>query len=364
MSQLVSPAEIETKLAYIWDSFQGTNKMRACLFNLIIYTQQGARTTYFSTIAQKVIEKFPSRILFITYNDKATDRELKTAVSVMTAEAGTSVIACDLIEVAVSAHNQLQVPFVILPHILPDLPIYVVYADDPTAKNPIAKELEVLANRVIFDSESSPDLTAFARTVTEKHHREQIDVADLNWARIEGWRQLFANVFKAPDELDLLRQAVKIEIDFNAYTTAALCQTKTQSIYLQSWLANRLGWNLNGVVHKKNELIFSYKTKSQSLEIALKPKEMPGTLPGRPLAVAIETATENRYLFQRKADHPHHVIIEKSTPAACSLPTTFIFEQDVSGKSLVSEICHKGSSEHYLKMLAQLAQLQPKELCP
>ena len=363
MSQIVPPAEIETTLAHIWDSFQGTNKMRACLFNLIIYTQKGARTTYFATIAQKVIEKFPSRILFITYDQESQDPELKTAVSVMTAEAGTSVIACDLIEVAVSSHNHNQVPFVILPHILPDLPIYVVYADDPTADNPIARELETFANRVIFDSESASDLTAFARIVTKKSRLEHIDVADLNWARIEGWRQLFANLFKASDELNLLRKAVKIDIEFNSYATSAFCKTKTQSIYLQSWLACQLDWDLDSVSNKNNRLIFSYKTKNQSLTVTLKSKEVSGTLPGRPLTIAIETADKTHYLFQRKTDLPHHVIIEKSTPAACSLPTTFIFEQDVSGKSLVSEICHKGSSQHYLKVLSQLAELQPKELC-
>ena len=117
MAQIVHPGKIESELERIWDSFQGTNKMRACLFNLIIYAKKSQRIDYLTQIAQKVIEKFPSRIIFITFDDKASNQELKTAVSVMTADEGENEIACDLIEIAVCKTHYPRVPFVILPHL-------------------------------------------------------------------------------------------------------------------------------------------------------------------------------------------------------------------------------------------------------
>jgi len=50
MAQIVDPSKIETELERIWDSFQGTNKMRACLFNLIIYAKKSQRTLYLAIL--------------------------------------------------------------------------------------------------------------------------------------------------------------------------------------------------------------------------------------------------------------------------------------------------------------------------
>src|ERR1700733_1436277 len=86
--RLVSPANIQSELTSIWDSLESANKMRACLFNLIIYTKQNTRTAYVRTIAQKVIEKFPSRIIFISVDKDPTHDYLKAKVSVMPASEG------------------------------------------------------------------------------------------------------------------------------------------------------------------------------------------------------------------------------------------------------------------------------------
>ncbi len=358
MSYIVHPADIEAKLATIWSSFQATNKMRACLFNLIVYAERKERAEYLTAISQKVIEKFPSRVLFITYDASSQASEVKTAVSVLTAEAGAHVIACDLIEIAVSPTTRARIPFMLLPHILPDLPIYVVYGGDPTQESATSRQLERLASRIIFDSEETPDLTSFAQAVVAKKEKQALDVADLNWARIEGWRQLFANVFKSPEELAVLRQASTIKIHFNHRKAPAFQRIHIQSVYLQSWLAAQLGWKLTGYEKKGDELFFSYTANEHTIDVTLVPKHMPRTSLGRPLSVAIQTRANINYLFKRQDNCPDHVLIEKSTPSFCSLPTTFIFEQDVSGKSLVSEICKKGSSWHYVTMLSQLAQLQ------
>ena len=363
MLETISPAKIEWELERIWESLQGTNKMRACLFNLIIYAQKGQRSAYLNEIAQKVIQKFPSRIIFITHDDKYQEEILRTAVSVMTADTGENEIACDLIEVDVCSQHQERVPFVILPHILPDLPVYLVHADDPTQDNPIAQELENLAHRIIFDSEAACDLPAFAEAVLKHNQNCQADVADLNWARTEGWRQLFANVFKSQDELDRLRHATKIQIHYNSQITDYLCHTNIQSIYLQAWLAVQLGWNLNAITKETSHDTFSYHTNHGLVQVTLHPLETAEISPGRILSVEIETSHSYHYSFKRNMQCPNHIIIEKSSTQFCCLPTHYVLDKDVSGQSLVKEICHKGTSKHYTQMLTLLSKIQNEQLC-
>ncbi|MDJ0652304.1 MAG: glucose-6-phosphate dehydrogenase assembly protein OpcA [Simkaniaceae bacterium] len=354
MVNTIHPADIETELEKIWDSLQGTNKMRACLFNLIIYAKKSQRLGYLNEMAQKIIQKFPCRIIFVTYDEACFSRELKTAVSVMTADKGDYEIACDLIEVEVCNREHPKVPFVILPHILPDLPIYLVHADDPTFDNPIAQKLEYLAHRIIFDSEVACDLPAYAKAVLSHSERCRADVADLNWARTEGWRQLFASVFKGKECLEDIKQTKKMQMHCTSRDIDSLSHTNVQAIYLQAWLSVQLGWTLKKVAKGLN---FQYESECGLIDIELIPGKMHTISSRRILSIKISTNRDVEYNFRRKENYPHHVVIEKSSIELCTLPTNYVLDKDLSGQSLVKEICHKGTSTHYIKVLQLLAKI-------
>ncbi|HAB99095.1 MAG TPA: hypothetical protein DCE71_04665 [Parachlamydiales bacterium] len=110
IQQIVSPDQIEKQLQSIWEALVKENKMRASLFNLIVYTHLSARTDYFRSIVQKVIEKFPCRILFISFDPDTSQSYLKTAVSVVTPSQGETTIACDNIDIGVAGSEIEKVP--------------------------------------------------------------------------------------------------------------------------------------------------------------------------------------------------------------------------------------------------------------
>jgi len=360
---MIQPADIESELERIWKSLQGTNKMRACLFNLIIYAKKNERVNYLTEVVQKIIEKFPSRVIFITHDDDAEKEQMRTNVSAMTADEGENAIVCDLIDIEVTSSYLERVPFIVLPHILPDLPVYLVHVDDPSIDNPICRKLEHLADRIIFDSESTTNLPAFAKAVLRNQESSQADVADLNWARIEGWRQLFASVFKAKDDLQLLLSTTTIHIRYNSTPTESLCHTNIQSIYLQGWIACQLGWKLQKITEEGGILLFDYETEHFPVRIFLEGAKMQELAPGRIIAVEIETDHQYRFSFKRDISYLNHILIEKSTPEMCALPSHFVFDKDVSGQSLVKEVCHKGTSNHYRNLLILLSSIKEHGLC-
>lgn len=357
---IIHPSEIEKQLTQIWDSLQGTGKMRACLFNLVIYTRKNPRMDYLYKISQKLIEKFPSRIIFVTIDDEATDPVLKTSVSVISAGSTETSIACDLINIVLSKHNEERARFILLPHILPDLPIYLVWSDDPSKNNPLTKQLEKLATRVIFDSESTNSLTDFANSLIEHKEKLGSDIADLNWARIEGWRHALIETFKSPDKLDHIRNVSKIKIGYNCKETEFFCHTKIQAIYLQGWIANQLEWQFEKVTSDQNQLHFIYKNGEKTVEILLVPETADKLAPGRVISLEMTNKTES-YTFCRAQDQEHIINIKYSTPSLCELPSQFVFERYESGQSLVTEIFHQGTSPHYFSLL-QMIQKLPKEI--
>ena len=79
----VTPADIQSELNRIWESLETKNVARACLFNLIFYTQKNQRAAYIQKIAQKVVEKFPSRVIFVSVDKESKENFLKTDVSIL-----------------------------------------------------------------------------------------------------------------------------------------------------------------------------------------------------------------------------------------------------------------------------------------
>lgn len=362
-SHFVSPADIQSELNKIWESFETTTVARACLFNLIFFTQKNHRTHYIETIAQKVVEKFPSRVIFVAVNKNTTEDYLKTAVSIMPSSKGEFDVACDYIHIETGGAYHERVPFVVLPHILPDLPVYLIWAEDPSKEDPLCYQLEKFANRLIFDSEATDHLPHFANSALQHYEKSQCDIADLNWARIESWREMLSIAFYSEEKLKQIETSKKITITYNSQETPFFCHTKIQATYLQAWLACQLEWQFVSLRSENNALIFTYNGRLGPIEIALVPVLHANLPPGLILTVDIDSKEEEHFSFVRSLDELHQITFQHSTRSQCDLPAHYIFSKAESGHSLVKEICHRGTSEHYLKVLNLLKKMDDHGLC-
>ncbi len=369
---LTAPSEIEKTLSSIWESLEGTKetakkgggKMRASLFNLILITQNNARSAYIHGIAQSVIEKFPSRILFVSIDKQTTESLFRTKVSVLNPADSNSDIACDLIEFEVGERDIERVSFALLPHILPDLPIYVVWAEDPTQENALMCQLEKFATRLIFDSESTDDLPLFAKTILKHHTQALCEIADLNWARTENWRFLLFSIFSCNERLAELKDAKSLQLIFNAQETQFFCHTRIQSIYLQGWLACQLQWKLESFLASKEGLQFIYrKQDAQSVHVCLTPKSLPQFAPGAIASFDLITRADRQFSFQRNLATTHQATIKISSKEQCAMPTQFIFSKGKIGQSLAKEICQRGTSQHYLHLLHFISNIGDLSEC-
>ncbi len=348
-------SQIQPTLSKILDSLQGTKKMRSCLFNLIIYTHAGARKDYIRKIAENVINRFPSRVILMTLDKESTEEKLEASASVIAGAKGEFDIVCDFIELFATQKTAEKLPFVILPHLLADLPVYFVYATDPEEKSPVAKEIEKFATRIIFDSESANNLSSFAQMLLSRKTDSGCDIADLNWARVQSWRELISNTFYSTENLAKLQNAKEIEITYNSALSAACTHTFTQSIYLQGWIAAQLNWKLKSA--SKDCFIYEH------LEVLLTPKSHPTLPAGSILSVKLKTHAEETFALERTEENPYSVKIEMSDLEKCALPSQYIFSKNQAGLSLVNEIGHTGTSAHYMNLLKFLQKANFQSLC-
>ncbi|MEX0961533.1 MAG: glucose-6-phosphate dehydrogenase assembly protein OpcA [Simkaniaceae bacterium] len=355
LKQTVLPKEIESKLTRIWDDLQGSNKMRASLFNLIIYCDKSERESYYEGVIQKLIQRFPARILFVALSDEKI--ELKTSVSVLTAEEGASAIACDLIHIEGGRDQIDRIPFILLPHILPDLPLYLVRGDDPLCDDSISIKLEPLAKRLIFDSENSSNLASFSQVVLDHQKSLNVDVADLNWARMESWRGVIHNVCHTKERLEMLKRAKELSIEYNAVESTSYLHKKTQAIYLVFWLSTQLNWPFKKIEKKDKELSVEF----ENLHCRICPSLHENVPPGNLLSFEMKTEEGEVLSIKRNLEFPQQVIVEHSTATFCEMPSEIVLESELSKGSLVREICHKGTSPHFGAVLDVLQRL-PNEV--
>jgi glucose-6-phosphate dehydrogenase assembly protein OpcA len=231
--------------------------------------------------------------------------------------------------------------------------VFLVWAEDPSQDCGLCEELKQFATRIIFDSECTEDLGNFSQIVLQMQKKFSCEVADLNWARLENWRSLLSSIFSHPEKLKHLQNARVISITYNAQETPFFCHTKIQSIYLQAWIACRLKWSLQSF--SSTLASFIYQNGEKKIEVKLQEVKKSQLPPGVILSLNIQTEAGENLVFSRDANNLAQVSLEYSSQTQCQLPIQMLIAKSDSGQSLVKEICHKGTSEHYLAVLKLLA---------
>ncbi len=354
-SHIVPPSQIQKGLDALWNSEENKDKVKASLFNVIFFTTKSVREEYLRKVAFKLIEKFPARIFFISSNSSSQENSIKTAVSVMTTEQGEYNITCDVIEISAQGKEERQIPFVLLPHIIPDLPVFLVWAEDPTSSSFLCEDLKGFATRIIFDSESAKDLCQFAKAISEIQTSSRCEIADLNWARLESWRDIVSSTFSKADKIEHLQNASSIVIKYNAQETPFFCHTKIQAIYLQGWLATRMGWTPDEKHFALDLSRFLYSYNGNSIDVQLQGIKNEALPPGMVLSLEVQCKDDKHYLFSRDLQALHKISCIYSTKDQCDLPVHFITSKGESGQSLIKEIFHKGTSQHYQELLQMIS---------
>lgn len=357
--QIVPPHQIENELLRIWHSMDRGRQMRAGLFNLIIFNEFSSRTDYIRKIVQKIIDTFPCRVLFVSHDPDPSKNYLKTAVSVIAAE-GKNATFCDDIDIGVAGSDWERVPYVILPHIIPDLPVYLLWAEDPSKPHPLFQPLAHLSTRIIFDSESADSLIGFSQTLLALKEQKSLDIADLNWGRLDGWRNLLTSAFNSSQRIHDLYDIKRLTITYNAKETEFFCHLKIQAMYLLALLASRLGWKFQSVGKKEKRYSFCFEN---GVEALIESTFWENMGPGSILGMNVVTNKDSHYQFIRNAKSPHQTTVQISSTEQCELPYQFILGKTFMGQSLVREVFLKGTSSFFIQALRQLTVLDQDMIC-
>jgi glucose-6-phosphate dehydrogenase assembly protein OpcA len=341
---------IEAELAKQEEAAKKNNHITACLFNLIVYSHESRRTDYFNDIVRWIVEKFPCRILFIQSTKDRNQSYLHVNVSQELINKGEETIACDRINIEVSASLLERVPFLIIPNLLPDLPIHLLWGQDPTMEHEIFPHLQRFASRLIFDSEATPNLQLFSRKMLNLFSELPIDFMDLNWATLTGWRKIMAQVFDTKEKLLQLKTCERLVISYNKVPCDTYLHPEIQAIYLQGWLAVNLGWQFISKENKNQTIEITYKNASGEIKIELLAKECTELLPSS--IMQVEVFCRDGFIYSLARDKcSTKVVAHISSSQQCELPFTLVLPSLNRGFTLIREVFYRCNNEQYRSML-------------
>jgi glucose-6-phosphate dehydrogenase assembly protein OpcA len=325
---------------------------RACLFNLIIYTNESRRASYFLDIVRLITAKFPCRIIFIWSDDSAKEPYIRVRQALDSNEGGLHSNS-DQFLIEASKERLDRVPIIILPYLVPDLPIYLFWGQDPTTENTILPHLQKYATRLIFDSESCDNLKLFSQNMITRSESSPIEITDMNWARIGSWRDVLAQAFDTQERIEQLSSSKQITITYNDRPSDISLHPTTQALYLQAWLASQLKWEFDKWEKEGRSIRVYYRSGKNLIKVILQGETRLDIQAQEILKFEAEDPANFSLSLTLKSDN--QVIVHCNTIDRCELPFTVFLPSLWSGKNFIQEIFYKKTSNQYFRMLRYIS---------
>ncbi len=336
---------------------EGQNLIKASLFNLIVVANSLQRGLECKELVRIVTEKFPCRVIFVQSDDSSQADFFQTEHTIQSIGSGQTRVCFDQFTIAASTSQLHKVPFLILPNIMPDLPVYILLGHDPTEDHVILPQLQKYANRVVFDCETIDNVQRFSERMMNMIRETTGDLIDVNWSRTKAWREVLARVFNDKEKQEHLNGAKMIQISFAGRFLQNQPKHELQAVYLQAWLAAQLGWTLESMQKQDGVIQVNYRSHLGPITVSILPKDTDAIEQGAIFSVEVTTHAEAHYLISHERDR-QLVTVHASTLERCEMPYTLFLHNYQKGTALVNEIFYQPFSEHYSAMLLALNHTQ------
>jgi glucose-6-phosphate dehydrogenase assembly protein OpcA len=153
-----------------------------------------------------------------------------------------------------------------------------------------------------------------------------IEVVDINWAMLGGWRDLISRVFDTKSQIKNLMGAESVSISYHG--------SNTRAIYLQGWLVAQLG--LKG-------------------KVCIEKVENSQVPDGEIVSFFAKLATNEEVTMQRTTKDPK-VSIQISFEEKCELPYTIPLLDFSRSLTFMKELFYYPYGEHYKNTLKAIVQ--------
>jgi hypothetical protein len=258
--KLIPIESTEEELALLWKISADNMRMglninvRTSVLNLIICAPDIESAQHASKLLRDVSSMHLARVTIVILNSsEGAPANVSTWVTLRCFSVISDLMRHCFEQTTVLASGSAvrAIANIIQPLLKPELPVYLWWLGDPPGDDRVFNSLVALSSRVIVDSTSFFNPEQDMRTLALLlQGSPDCALRDLNWARLNPWRQLIAQFFDVAEYRPYLVGVNSIEI---AHAVAPLATpmrdeygdvspNPARALLLAGWLKARLGW--------------------------------------------------------------------------------------------------------------------------
>src|ERR1700724_1168132 len=200
----IQPDRILKELSELWVSFGKQNGddssgvLRACAMTLVVLAEAGEDANEVGETLAALMREHPSRAIVVRVSDSEEPAlEARVFTQCWMPFGQRRQICCEQIEISASSSSLADVPAVILPLVVADLPVILWSRPPRLLSSPAWRDLSRIATKVIIDSAPFPDRREALQRLSRATSSGLL-LADLAWTRLTRWRELIAQIFENP----------------------------------------------------------------------------------------------------------------------------------------------------------------------
>ncbi|MGA3016073.1 MAG: glucose-6-phosphate dehydrogenase assembly protein OpcA [Bryobacteraceae bacterium] len=238
MSATVAPDKILKELAELWVSAAkaadgGAGVLRACSMTLLVLAEESEDSQGLGETIAALMPEHPARAIVVRMSGPGERSLTGRVYSQCWMPFGQrKQICCEQVEITASDAALADLPSVVLPLAVPDLPLILWCRSPRLAAMPEFLPIAGMAQKVVLDSGPMKDPAAALKLMAALNARGVL-LGDLSWTRLTRWREMLAQVFENQQYLAQLEKISDVKVERGeGYRVSAL--------YMAMWLTDCL----------------------------------------------------------------------------------------------------------------------------
>jgi glucose-6-phosphate dehydrogenase assembly protein OpcA len=223
-----------------------TPQLRARLSNLVIYCNRSEQADTVTRAVPEIVAVHPARVLLVV-GEPGAEAPLTASLNVWCQLSNKQKICSEQVTLRAGGRFVEQLPFAVRGLLIGDLPTNLWWAagTPPPLAGHLLYDLAEHAQQIIYDSVGWTEpargvaatcawLTKFERGPRQGPWRV---ASDLNWRRLKFWRRVLAQALDPNTAPKALETVSEVLVEHGPHAVI-------QAWELVSWLASRLGWEV------------------------------------------------------------------------------------------------------------------------
>ncbi|MEK7248362.1 MAG: glucose-6-phosphate dehydrogenase assembly protein OpcA, partial [Chloroflexota bacterium] len=284
--------------------------LRTSLLNMVVYAEREEEMDFAGRVIEDLASHHPSRALIVLArpSDGESHIEAQLAAHSHISRSLEQSVCCEEITLRVTGPAALHLHSVIVPLLVTDLPVYVWWTAALPADSRLFLQLMEAADRVIVDSALFEDQPGDLLRLAELAEQPRTTVGDLNWRRLEPWRDFFDRQQNIAEMRHHLSTVKSVEI---RYADGHGAHKPAQAFLLLTWLARELGWDTQTLsTHGGQRLTFG-ADEGRLISAYLHAVKYPAVESGSLVSVKIacQSETASALLSISRTGDPYHLTV-------------------------------------------------------